>query len=145
MFIFTFPAVYTMDTFGRRNLLLLTFPNMAWCLLADGCCFLSSSVSARVPLITFFIYYFTALYGPGKQIFLQIFPTQELISTGIGPMPSVYFSEAFPLSHREIGAAFTICIDKLVGSALSLTFPLLLVRFGPTGGELHSLSCPRIV
>jgi hypothetical protein len=29
-FIFTFPAVWTIDSFGRRSLLLLTFPNMAW-------------------------------------------------------------------------------------------------------------------
>lgn len=66
MFIFAFPAVYMTDTFGRRNLLLATFPNMAWCLLAAGLCFMmESSSSARVPLIAFFIYLFTAMYGPG--------------------------------------------------------------------------------
>ena len=48
-------------------------------------------------------------------------------------MPSIYFSEAFPTSHREIGAAFTICINNSVGSALSLTFPSLLARLGATG------------
>ncbi|KAL1849659.1 hypothetical protein VTK73DRAFT_9832 [Phialemonium thermophilum] len=117
MFIFAFPAVYTMDTYGRRNLLLLTFPNMAWCLLAAGLCFLMpTGSSARVPLIATFIYLFTALYGPG-----------------IGPMPSIYFSEAFPTSHREIGAALTICVNNSVGSALSLTFPSLLAKLGPTG------------
>lgn len=52
---------------------------------------------------------------------------------GIGPIPSIYFSEAFPLSHREIGAAFTICINNAVGSALSLTFPSLLAKITPTG------------
>lgn len=68
LFIFAFPAVYTMDTFGRRNLLLTTFPNMAWCLLAAGLCFLMpESSGARVPCIAFFIYLFTAFYGPGKQ------------------------------------------------------------------------------
>jgi MFS family permease len=117
MFIFAFPAVYMMDTYGRRNLLLTTFPNMAWCLLAAGCCFLmDKSNSARVPLIAFFIYLFTALYGPG-----------------IGPLPSIYFSEAFPLSHREIGGALTICINNGVGSALGLTFPSLLAKIGATG------------
>ncbi|CAK7213467.1 hypothetical protein SBRCBS47491_001809 [Sporothrix bragantina] len=116
MFIFAFPALYTMDTYGRRKLLLLTFPNMAWCLLAAGLTFLMpTDHSARVPLIAFFIYLFTALYGPG-----------------IGPMPSIYFSESFPLSHREIGGAITICINNSVGSALSLTFPSLLARIGPT-------------
>lgn len=38
VFLFAFPAVYTMDTFGRRNLLLSTFPCMAVCLLAVGLC-----------------------------------------------------------------------------------------------------------
>lgn len=69
MFIFAFPAVYMVDTFGRRNLLLVTFPNMAWCLLAAGFSFLiDKNSSARVPLIAFFIYLFTAMYGPGKLI-----------------------------------------------------------------------------
>ncbi|GJN76174.1 sugar porter (SP) family MFS transporter [Purpureocillium lilacinum] len=117
LFVFAFPAVYTMDTFGRRNLLLVTFPNMAWCLLAAGLCFLMpESSGARIPLIAFFIYLFTAFYGPG-----------------IGPLPSIYFSEAFPLSHRELGAGFTICVNNAVGSALGLTFPSLLANLGATG------------
>ncbi|CAI6331766.1 unnamed protein product [Periconia digitata] len=117
MFIFALPAVYTMDTFGRRNLLLVTFPNMAWCLLGAGFCFLINEQSeARVPLIAFFVFLFTALYGPG-----------------MGPLPSIYFSEAFPLSHREIGAAFTICVNNAVGSILVLTFPELLNKITPTG------------
>ncbi|CAI7634017.1 unnamed protein product [Penicillium bialowiezense] len=117
MFIFALPAVYTMDTFGRRNLLLFTFPNMAWCLLAAGCCFLLPlDSSARVPLIAFFIYLFGAFYGPG-----------------IGPIPSIYFSEAFPLSHRELGAAFTICVNNIVGSVLSLSFPSILAKMTATG------------
>lgn len=66
-FLFAFPAVYTMDTFGRRNLLLFTFPQMAWCLLAAGFCFLIPvGNSARVPLIALFIDLFAAFYGPGE-------------------------------------------------------------------------------
>lgn len=66
MFVFAFPAVYTMDTWGRRNLLMFTFPLMAACLAAAGCCFLlDESNGARVPLIALFVYLFTALYGPG--------------------------------------------------------------------------------
>ncbi|KAF2642338.1 hypothetical protein P280DRAFT_540157 [Massarina eburnea CBS 473.64] len=117
MFTFAFPAVYTMDTFGRRNLLLVTFPNMTYCLLGAGFSFwIKESVGARVPLIAFFVFLFTAFYGPG-----------------MGPLPSIYFSEAFPLSHREIGAAFTICINNAVGSILVLTFPSLLAKITPTG------------
>lgn len=53
---------------------------------------------------------------------------------GIGPIPSIYFSEAFPLSHRELGAAFTICVNNIVGSALSLSFPSILAKMTATGG-----------
>jgi len=57
--LFAFPAMYTIDTFGRRNLLLFTFPNMAWTLLAAGFCFLiDQNSSARVPLIAFFVFLF---------------------------------------------------------------------------------------
>jgi hypothetical protein len=35
-FVFAIPAVYTIDTFGRRFLLLTTFPAMAICLLITG-------------------------------------------------------------------------------------------------------------
>lgn len=142
-FVFAIPAVYTMDSFGRRNLMLVTFPNMAACLLAAGLCFLlPDGSSSRIPLIAFFIYLFGALYGPGtfnpqvstpSRILALSTQLTNNFPTGIGPMPSIYFSEAFPLSHREIGAAFTICINNAVGSALSLTFPELLARLGATG------------
>jgi hypothetical protein len=51
----------------------------------------------------------------------------------MGPLPSIYFSESFPLSHRELGAGMTISINNAVGSALSLTFPSLLEKITPTG------------
>lgn len=35
-FIFAWPAVWTIDTFGRRTLLLFTFPNMFWTLLGQS-------------------------------------------------------------------------------------------------------------
>lgn len=35
-FVFAIPAVYTIDTFGRRFLLLTTFPGMSACLLLTG-------------------------------------------------------------------------------------------------------------
>jgi hypothetical protein len=65
-FLFAWPAIWTIDTFGRRFLLLFTFPNMAWCLVAGGLCFLMpESNAARLPLIAFFVYLFTAFYSPG--------------------------------------------------------------------------------
>ena len=61
--LFAFPAVWTIDTFGRRNLLLFTFPNMAWTLLAAGFCFfIPESNKARVPLIALFVFLFAGEY-----------------------------------------------------------------------------------
>lgn len=71
-FVFAFPAIWTIDTFGRRNLLLFTFPNMAMCLIIAGCCFLlPEGDGSRLPLIAAFIYLFTALYAPGIVIRLH--------------------------------------------------------------------------
>lgn len=70
-----FPAVFTIDTFGRRSLLLATFPNMAWTLLAAGMMFFidESKKVLRTGLIAFFIYLFAAFYsvgeGPGMYTF----------------------------------------------------------------------------
>jgi hypothetical protein len=63
-FTFALPAVFTIDTFGRRSLLLATFPNMAWTLLAAGMMFFidESKKVLRTGLIAFFIYLFAAFY-----------------------------------------------------------------------------------
>lgn len=115
--LFALPAVWTIDTFGRRNLLLFTFPNMAWCLFAAGASFqLDEGNSARVPLIAFFIYLFTAFYSPG-----------------MGPVPAVYASECFPLSHRELGMSWAIFVNNFFSTILSLTFPSMLAKMGSTG------------
>jgi Sugar (and other) transporter len=56
--VFAFPAVWTIDTFGRRNLLLFTFPNMAWTLLAAGFCFYIPGNTAKLPPIALFVFLF---------------------------------------------------------------------------------------
>ena len=57
--LFAFPAVWTIDTFGRRNLLLFTFPNMAWTLLTAGFAFfIPGANKARVPVVAVFVFLF---------------------------------------------------------------------------------------
>ena len=85
--------------------------------------FLSTCLQLYMGLVRYL--HLSCVYG--NLVWLKI--------AGIGPIPSIYFSEAFPLSHRELGAAFTICINNSVGSALSLTFPSLLKKTTPTGGK----------
>jgi MFS family permease len=56
-FLFAFPALWTIDTFGRRALLLFTFPNMAWSLLAAGlCALIDVHYKIHLALVAMFIY-----------------------------------------------------------------------------------------
>ena len=117
MFVFAIPALYTIDKLGRRTLLISTFPNMCWTLLATGMSFYVSEGSpARLGLIALFIFIFVAFYSPGE-----------------GPCAFVYSAEAFPLSHREIGMSWAVATNKFWAAVLSLTFPRMLGAFGPQG------------
>ena len=65
-FLFALPAVYTIDTFGRRKLLLTTFPCMAICLLITGFAFFidpSKHLDARTGTIAFGIYLYCCFYS----------------------------------------------------------------------------------
>ncbi|GFF22939.1 polyol transporter 5 [Aspergillus udagawae] len=116
-FLFAWPAVWTIDKFGRRWLLLATFPNMCWTLLAAGFCFwIPKDSNAHLGLVALFIYLFNIFYSPGE-----------------GPVPFTYSAEVFPLSHREVGMAWAVATNNFWASVLSLTFPYMLRAFTPTG------------
>jgi hypothetical protein len=117
-FIFAWPAVFTIDTYGRRTLLLFTFPNMCWTLLAAGFCFYipAAKKTARLGAIAFFIYLFDAFYSPGE-----------------GPVPFTYSAEVFPLSHREVGMSWAVATNNFWAAVLSLTLFRLLRAFKPVG------------
>ncbi|PWN47406.1 sugar transporter [Violaceomyces palustris] len=116
-FVFAFPALFTIDTYGRRSLLLFTFPQMAWTLLAAGLCFLIPGTGkARLGLIAFFVYLFSAFYSPGE-----------------GPVPFTYSAEVFPLAQREQGMAWAVATCFFWASVLSITFPRMLKALTPTG------------
>lgn len=114
---FAIPALYTIDRLGRRTLLISTFPNMFWTLLATGMSFyIPTESSAHLGLISLFIFLFCAFYSPGE-----------------GPCAFVYSAEAFPLSHREIGMSWAVATNNFWAAVLSLTFPRMLQAFGPQG------------
>jgi sugar porter (SP) family MFS transporter len=117
-FVFAFPALFTIDTFGRRTLLLFTFPQMAWTLLAAGLCFLipESAGTTRIGLIALFVFMFAAFYSPGE-----------------GPVPFTYSAEIFPLAQREQGMAWAVTICLFWAAVLSITFPAMLLALTPTG------------
>ncbi|XXG99644.1 SCF ubiquitin ligase complex subunit [Hypoxylon texense] len=114
--LFAFPAFWTIDTFGRRSLLLFTFPNMMWTLLAAGLCTLLPDGTARTALVALFVFMFGAFYSPGE-----------------GPVPFTYSAEVYPLSHREVGMGFAVATCLFWAAVLSMTFPFILDRLQTVG------------
>ncbi|KPM40264.1 hypothetical protein AK830_g6268 [Neonectria ditissima] len=116
--LFAFPAFWTIDTFGRRSLLLFTFPQMTWTLLAAGLCTLipESAGETRTALICLFVFMFGMFYSPGE-----------------GPVPFTYSAEVYPLSHRETGMGFAVATCLFWAAILGTSFPFLLDQFGTVG------------
>lgn len=102
--LFTLPAVYAIDTFGRRKLLLVTFPLMALFLFFIGFSFWipDSQEKARMACVMLGMYLFGIAYSPGE-----------------GPVPYVYAAEAFPLYIRAEGMALATATVWLFNSILS--------------------------
>ncbi|TVY90916.1 putative metabolite transport protein [Lachnellula willkommii] len=116
-FLFAFPALWTIDTYGRRTLLLFTFPNMAWSLLAAGLCSLINiRLTAHLALVAMFIYIFAIFYSPGE-----------------GPVPFTYSAEVFPLSHRELGMGWAVATCLFWACVLTLFLPLMLTAMNTVG------------
>lgn len=121
--IFAIPAFYTIDSFGRRNLLLITFPLMAICLLITGFAFYIPEYDAsghynsvRLGVVTLGIYLFEVFYSSGE-----------------GPVPFTYSAEAFPLYIRDLGMSYATAVCWCFNFVLAITFPKLLVAFKPQG------------
>ena len=123
--VFALPAFFTIDTWGRRNLLLFTFPFLAITLLWTGFSFwidpppAGSSVShskARVGMIATGMYLFECFYSPGE-----------------GPVPFSYSAEAFPLHVREVGMSWATATTWCFNFILSFTWPHLVTAFKPQG------------
>lgn len=116
-FLFALPAVYTIDTFGRRNLLLTTFPLMSLCLFFTGFSFwIPSDSKAHIACIALGIYLFGMVYSPGE-----------------GPVPFTYSAEAYPLYIRGLGMSFATATTWFFNFLLSVTWPSLVAAFQPQG------------
>ena len=116
--LFAFPAFWTIDTFGRRSLLLFTFPQMFWTLLGAGLCTLipQDMGDVRTGLVCLFVFLFAAFYSPGE-----------------GPVPFTYSAECYPLSHRETGMGFAVATCLFWAAVLGTSFPFLLHEAKPVG------------
>ncbi|KAF5006767.1 hypothetical protein FDECE_6889 [Fusarium decemcellulare] len=116
-FLFAIPAFYTIDTFGRRNLLLTTFPLMAIFLLFTGFSFfIPEDSKAHIGCIALGIYLFGVVYSPGE-----------------GPVPFTYSAEAYPLYIRAIGMSLATATTWCFNFILAVTWPSLQKAFKPQG------------
>ncbi|RHZ51691.1 hypothetical protein CDV55_103622 [Aspergillus turcosus] len=118
--VFALPAFFTIDTWGRRNLLLFTFPLLAICLFWSGFSFWIEPDDPfsrkRVAMVTTGMYLFEVFYSPGE-----------------GPVPFTYSAEAFPLHVREVGMSWATATTWCFNFILSFTWPMLLDAFKPQG------------
>ncbi|KAK1772553.1 putative mfs sugar transporter protein [Phialemonium atrogriseum] len=115
--LFALPAFYTIDTFGRRNLLLTTFPLMSLFLFFTGFSFwIPQQATAHIACIALGIYLFGVVYSPGE-----------------GPVPFTYSAEAYPLYIRPIGMSLATATTWFFNFVLSVTWPSLLGAFKPQG------------
>ncbi|KAL8941035.1 MAG: hypothetical protein Q9216_002482 [Gyalolechia sp. 2 TL-2023] len=137
--LFAIPAVYTIDTFGRRNLLLVTFPLMAIMLLITGFSFYVPEGTGRLAGVATGALDFPGFvaYKASKKADLihlaGIYLFMVVYSPGEGPVPFTYSAEAFPLYIREYGMAFATATTWGFNFILSLTWPALEQAFTPTG------------
>ena len=118
-FLFALPAVYTIDTFGRRNLLLSTFPLMSLFLFFTGFSFWipqKTHHTARIACITTGIYLFGIVYSPGE-----------------GPVPFTYSAEAYPLYVRSYGMSLATATTWFFNFVLSITWPSMRTAFKDQG------------
>ncbi|KAI1418104.1 hypothetical protein F5Y13DRAFT_150557 [Hypoxylon sp. FL1857] len=116
-FLFALPAFYTIDTFGRRNLLLTTFPLMSLFLFFTGFSFwIPEGTTAHVACIALGIYLYGVVYSPGE-----------------GPVPFTYSAEAYPLYIRPIGMSLATATTWLFNSVISLTWPALTLAWTNQG------------
>ncbi|KAI9163778.1 Arabinose-proton symporter [Paramyrothecium foliicola] len=116
-FLGAIPAVFTIDRFGRRGLLLCTFPAMAFFLFLAGFAFKLEDDQTRLPLLAVSLYLFMLIYSPG-----------------LGPVPFTYSAEAFPLHIRAVGMSSATAITWAFNFVISLTWPEMMNKLTTTGG-----------
>ncbi|KAJ5095665.1 hypothetical protein NUU61_005021 [Penicillium alfredii] len=114
--VFALPAFFTIDTWGRRNLLLSTFPLLSLTLFWAGFSFWIDDTKKRVAMVTTGMYLFEVFYSPGE-----------------GPVPFTYSAEAFPLHVREVGMSWATATCWCFNFLLSFTWTHLVRAFKPQG------------
>ena len=112
-FVFALPAFYTIDTLGRRSLLLITFPFLALFQLVTAIGLaLPGEGQSKGRIAIAGMYLFGVAYSPGE-----------------GPVPFVYAAESMPLYIRDVGMSCVTSINWLFNWLIAFTSPGLLQDF----------------
>lgn len=114
--VFAVPALFTIDRWGRRNLLLLTFPFLSITLLWTGMSFFIQEEKKRVAMVATGMYLFEIFYSPGE-----------------GPVPFTYSAEAFPMHVRDVGMSWATATTWCFNFIISFTWPSLQRVFTTPG------------
>ncbi|KAH3684778.1 hypothetical protein WICPIJ_004242 [Wickerhamomyces pijperi] len=116
--IFALPAFFTIDRYGRRFLLLMTFPLMGLFLFMTGFSFWipEEHRDGRLASICLGIYIYTIFY-----------------SFGSGVVTFPYTAECFPLYVRTLGTSIAIGNLWFWNFILAITWPSMLDAFKPQG------------
>ena len=137
-FAFALPAFYLIDAFGRRSLLLVTFPLLGFAQLLTAGAFLGhqqrastgsdAQVTSHWKLAIAGMYLFGIIYSPGE-----------------GPVPFVYAAESMPLYIRDIGMGCVTSINWLFNWLIAFTLPGFFVKFNAKSPETVLSSFERCV
>ncbi|KAM0309885.1 hypothetical protein ACHAO8_008640 [Botrytis cinerea] len=115
-FLGALPAIWTIDKFGRRWLLLFTFPLMSVFLFMTGWSFMIPEGTTRIAIVALGIYLFCLAYSPGA-----------------GPVPFTYSAEAYPLHVRSLGMSLATATTWFFNFVLAITWPSMLRAFKAQG------------
>lgn len=113
-FVFAIPAFLTIDTLGRRSLLLFTFPFLALFQIFNAIAFKTAASNWRLAVAG--TYLFTIFYSPGE-----------------GPVPFVYAAESMPLYMRDFGMGLVTSFNWLFNWLIAFTAPQYFSSFNQYG------------
>lgn len=115
-FFFAFPAIFMIDKYGRRFLLLHTFPWLGLFLLIAGFAFWIPDLQARIGVVTMGIYVFSAIY-----------------SFSCGPVPFIVAAESANLASRSLNSSMFTVVLWGFNFILSVTWPSMKVAMREQG------------
>ncbi|HEY4334744.1 MAG TPA: sugar porter family MFS transporter, partial [Puia sp.] len=120
--VFTFVAIWKVDKWGRKPLLIVGFSALAVALLLIGWTFNLGSENARMllPAFVFYIAFFAATLGPGVWVVLaEIYPTKirgRAMSLGTLSLflGSTFVTQTYPMLRESIGIGNVFLIYGLI-------------------------------